>query len=83
MTEQVYQNFELDDPLGILAEQGKGRFLDMATWSGSEPRRQPDKPLSRHGWAGPTMSAWMMLCFFHAADLNSRGTSRTIQRNLH
>ena len=31
MAEQVYQNFELDDPLGIIAEQTKGRFVDMAT----------------------------------------------------
>ena len=31
MTEQVYQNFEPDDPLGIIDEQSKGRFLDMAT----------------------------------------------------
>ena len=31
MTEQLYQNFEPDDPLGIIAEQNKGRFLDMAT----------------------------------------------------
>jgi len=31
MTEQVYQNFELEDPLGIVAEQSKGRFLDMVT----------------------------------------------------
>ena len=31
MTEQLYQNFEPDDPLGIIAEQNKGRFLDIAT----------------------------------------------------
>jgi hypothetical protein len=30
MTTYPYQNFDIDDPLGILAEQGKGRFLDMA-----------------------------------------------------
>jgi hypothetical protein len=31
MTEQVYQNFEPDDPLGIHAEHKRGRFLDKAT----------------------------------------------------
>ena len=31
MTTYPYQNFDIDDPLGILAEQGKGRFIDMAT----------------------------------------------------
>jgi hypothetical protein len=31
MTDQVYQNHQPDDPLGIIAEQIKGRFVDMAT----------------------------------------------------
>jgi hypothetical protein len=31
MTTYPYQNFDIDDPLGILAEHGKGRFIDMAT----------------------------------------------------
>ena len=41
MTEQLYQNFEPDDPLGIIAEQNKGRFLDMATlhWFSGRGRR--------------------------------------------
>jgi hypothetical protein len=31
MTEQLFQNFAPEDPLGIIAEQNKGRNLDQAT----------------------------------------------------
>jgi hypothetical protein len=31
MKEPVYQNFDIEDHLGVVAEQKKGRFLDFAT----------------------------------------------------
>ena len=31
MTESVYQNFDIDDPLGVIAEQNRGRFLEKVT----------------------------------------------------